>query len=85
MQPVKTASRGVDAGRGLDRTPGCGGEAEFVDMIACDPFPHDLAIRRNFDEAIVFEQRVGDVRAAVVLVRQNQRFAAFDRRRTPGE
>src|SRR6188508_86695 len=80
MQPVKTTARRVDAGRSLDRAPRGGGEAELVDMIACDPFPDDLAVRGNLNEAIVFEHRVGDVRSAVVLVRQNEGFAAFNRR-----
>ena len=47
MQPVKTASRGVDARRGLDRISRGGGEAEFVDVIARDPFPDDVAVRRK--------------------------------------
>ena len=71
MQPVKTASRAVDAGRCLDGVPRGGSEAEFVNMVACNPFPGNVAVPRNFDEAVVFERRVGDVRTVVVRVRQN--------------
>jgi hypothetical protein len=67
----KLASRGVDAWRGFDRLSGRGGKAEFVNVIAGDPFPDDVAFRRNFDQAIVFERGVGDKRPAVVDVRQD--------------
>ena len=63
MQPVETASRGVDSGRGLDCIAGRVGEAELIDVIAGGPFPDDVAFRRNFDQAVVFELGVGDVRA----------------------
>src|SRR5678815_1320003 len=55
MQPVETSSRSVDSRCRLDCSPGCGGKAELVDMIAGDPLPDDLAVWRHLNETIVLK------------------------------
>ena len=53
---------------------------EFVDMVACDPFPEEVSVRRHFDEAVIFKRHVGDFGTGVVLVSENQRLTASGRR-----
>ena len=58
-----------------------GGEPELVDVVARQPVPDDLALPRHLDEAVVLERHVGDVGLPTVSVGEDQRGAAFDRRR----
>src|SRR4029453_6641420 len=72
MQPVEAASRGIDAGSGHDGFACSSAEAEFIDGVARNPLPGDIALRRYFDETIVFQSGVRNIRAGVILVRENQ-------------
>ena len=81
MQPVEAAPGGVKAGCGLDGLSSIRRETELVDMIARNPLPDNVTVPRHLDEAVVFEQEIGDLGLRAVRVGQDQRVAAADGRR----